>query len=773
MNYIKQSFRDIKKRPLHFLTNLSGLSIAFAVFMLIMLFVINEFNFDKFNTNGQRIYRIEGDGENQVPLAISRIAKKTFPEIEKAAVIKSFNNPWIRYNSDFFEIDDLCFTENSFFEIFTIPFVKGNSKTALKEPYTIVLSESVAKKIFGDKDPVGQQVNFKNQDYYTVTGVIKDLPDFQLPAKAFASFKSVEDRYRLGDDTWNWGLVSYVMLKENNNAKQLESKMDKFFGSMERFSAVEMNLKLRPFNSIYLATDTSANDETKHGNLYLLIVLCIVGVLIILIASINFINLTISLRLKKMQELAVKRILGGSRASVFIQYMVDSVILCVSSVIVALLFVLLFFNAYENLIGRQLNIDQFLNFKYVLVAFSGIVFLGIIYGFFPAYLVNGKSLYHIEKKGKHILKTKGLNNGLITFQYAISILLIIGTVVIYKQLDYIRNRDLGFNDEQLLCLDLTPGVKKNLNSFKSRLLENPNIKGISFASDDIIQFSQYSTELNIDDKRINLNYAVIDPNFIPLLNIKLIQGDNFSWDIKTQSDNGYIINEAAWDILKNTSLKNKGYKIENRSLIGVVSNFHFESFHNKINPVILYWGNDSRNLNRALLKLTGHNITHSIDYINGVFDEFAPESLFKFQFVNQELDYLYNTEKTMVKLFTIFSLLAIFIASIGIISLSKISAENRIKEIGIRKVNGAKVSEILSLLNKDFVRWVIIAFVMATPIAYYAMNKWLENFAYKTSLNWWIFALAGILALGIALLTVSWQSWRAATRNPVEALRYE
>jgi len=773
VNFIKQAFRNIRSKPSHFFINLSGLSVAFAVFMLIMLYVINESNFDKFNTKGDRIYRIEEGSENQVPMAVSRISQKTFPEIEKSAVLKLFNNSWISYKQEFYEIDELSFTDNSFFEIFTIPFVEGDPHTALSEPFSIVLSESWAKKIFGNKSPIGEQLNFKGQDLYTVTGVIRDLPDFHLPAKALASFKSVENKYGLNDDTWSWGLVSYVLLNENSDSKVLEGKMNTFFGQMEHINASEVDFKLRSFHSIYLATDTSANDETKHGSFYLLVVLGIVGVLIIVVASINFINLSLSQGMKKMKEISVKRILGGSGVTIFLQYVVDSLILCIAAVLVSVVFVFMVFNSYENLIGRSLNIEQVLSPKYLFFVVGAILLLGTAYGFLQVYFLTATETRYFQKGSKNLQKSKGLNNGLITFQYVVSILLIIGTAFIYRQLDFIRNQDLGFDDHQLLSLDLAPDIKNNLTSFKARLLEDSNIKGLSFVSDNITHFNQYSRELDIDEKRISMNYAAVDPDFIPLLDIKMVQGENFSWDIKSQANSGYILNEAAWDLLKNTSLKDKGFELENRSLLGVAGNFHFESFHTKINPVILYWNNNELSTNRVLLKLSGNSVVQTLGHIDEVFHEFAPSSLCKYRFVNQELDYLYRAENTLVKLFSLFSLLAVFIAGLGIFSLSRITAENRIKEIGIRKVNGANISEILAMLNKDFVKWVVIAFVIATPIAWFAMNKWLENFAYKTNLSWWIFALAGLLALGIALLTVSWQSWRAATRNPVEALRYE
>ena len=769
---LKQSFKNMRGSKSYLFINVGGLAIAFSVFILIMLFVINEYNFDKFNTNGERVYRIEEGENNQVPLAISRIAKESFPEIENSVVIKSTNNHWLRHEQNFFEIDDFCFADNSFIDVFSIPFIAGNPKTALDAPYTIVLSESISKKIFGDKNPIGQQVNFKNQFDCTVTGIIKDLPDFHLPAKAIASFKSVQDLFNLSDDNWSWGMVSYVMLTDNHDKDILEEKMNKLFSNNENWHVKEPDFKLRAFNDIYLATDTSANDETKHGSKALLITLIIVAVFILLIASINFINLTISRGLKKTNEINIRRILGSSKTAIIFQHMLDSIILSTISVLIALAIVFFSLDSYQNLIGKELNVLGMLNIQYILFIVVGIVSLGIIYGLFPAWFLTKVATGQSGKGSQAGATNSRFNVGLITFQYVISIILISGTIITYKQLAFTMNSNLGFNKEQVLSVDLDPSLQTNLSTFKSKLLENPHISQISFISDNITEFKQYSTSVTVDEEDYLFKYGIVDPEFIPLMDIELIQGENFSADIQSQMGNSYILNEAAWKIFQHSKTKDAGYKIDEGTLLGVIKNFHFESFHNAIKPMILYWA-PSNNSNKALLKLTAGNTAQTINYIDEVFKELAPESLFKYKFIDDEFNRLYSTDKIMMKLLGIFSMLAIFIATLGIIALSTMAAENRTKEIGIRKVNGAKIAEILSMLNKDFLKWVAIAIVIGFPIAYFVMNKWLENFAYKTTLSWWIFALSGTMALGIALLTVSWQSWRAATRNPVEALRYE
>lgn len=769
---IKQSFRGMRGSRSYLIINVGGLAIAFSVFILIMLFVINEFNFDTFNSNGERVYRVEEGESIQVPLAISRIITGTFPEVEKSVVIKSLNNHWLSYENNFFEISDFCFSDNSFIDVFSVPFISGNPETALKAPYTIVLSESVSKRIFGNKNPIGQQVNFKNQDNYTVTGVIKDLPDFHLPAKAVASFKSVEDRYNLSDETWSWALVTYVLLIDNHDVDHLVEKMDKLFMNNENWNEKDPEFSLRAFNDIYLATDSYANDETKHGNISLLITLIVVAVFIILIASVNFINLTISRGLQKAKEIHIRKIFGSTKAEVIIQSMFDSVILCAISFFIAIGIVFLVLNSYENLIGKELNIQHVLNVKYFFLSIVGILLLGIIYGLPPALFLLKVSKQQYLRNDQFVAKNSGFNVGLITFQYILSIVLICGTILSYKQLDFIYESDLGFNSDKVLSIELDPALSDKLNSFKSSLLENPNIRGVSFISDDITQLKEYSTAVEIDEETVAFKYGLIDPDFIPLMDIQFKQGENFSLDRPGQIGKAYILNEAAYNLFKHSKSKDAVHQINDGTLIGVVKNFHFESLHNNINPMILYWAPNSY-YNKAFVKLNGVDIAQTIDHINKVYKEMAPGSLCKYQFIDDEFDHLYLAEGMMVKLLGIFSLLAIFIASLGVISLSTMEAQKRSKEIGIRKVNGAKVSEILIMLNKYFIKWVAMAFVIASPIAYFFMSKWLENFVYKTELSWWIFALAASLIIIIALLTVSWQSWRAATKNPVEALRYE
>ena len=775
MKMLRQIFLKMQSSRSHLIINIGGLSTAFAAFILIMLFVINEFQFDKFNKNGKRIFRIEESGENQVPLVISRLSKERFPEIENSVVIKSFDNHWISYEKNFFDIDGFCFAENSFFNIFTVPFIYGDYKTALEAPYTIVLSESVSKKIFGNINPIGKQVNFKNQDNYTVTGVIKDMPDFHLPAKAIASFKSLEDIYHLTNDNLGWNFVSYLLLTEKSNSRDLEKKMNDLFSSLlsnNNRDVKKTDFVLRPFNDIYLATDTQGNDETKHGDLNLLIIMIVTGILIIGIAGINFVNLSVSRRLKESHEIYIRKILGGTTRRIIFRYTLDAAILSAVALLISFIIVYFCYDLYENIIGKTLNLSAIVKPWYVLIFFAGIIAFGAACGFLPAYYLTRDKSGQGLAKGLPIKKRMNFNAGLLTFQYAISIILICGTIVTYNQLEFIKNKDLGFNKDAVLSLELTQPLKSNLNSFKNVLLENPGISEVSFVSDDITQLKQYSTLVNTGGEDHLFKMAFIDPSFLKLMEIGLIRGNDFSWEIPTQMTDNYIINEAAWDILKNSSIEKEGYKIRNRRLLGVIKNFHIESLHYKVSPMIFYWGN-TQEYNKALLKLKNGNYAQTLDYIKDVFKKLAPGSMCKYKFLDESIKQLHHPEEMIVRLLGIFSLLALIIASVGIISLSFVSAENRTKEIGIRKINGARVGEIMAMLSTDFVKWVAIACIIACPVSWYAMHKWLQNFTYKTELSLWIFVLAGTLVMAIALLTVSWQSWRAATKNPVDALRYE
>ncbi len=761
-----------RKKPNRYV-NIIGLTVAFAVFIFILLFVNNELNFDKFVANGDRIFRIEEGEFNQVPSAISKLAKQNLDEIENTATVKSFDNHWISYNKNIFEIEDFCFTENSFFKIFPIPFVVGNPETALDAPFKIVLSETLAKNIFGSKNPIGELVNFKNEDYYTVTGVIKDLPDFHLPVKAIASYKSLESRYNLPEYNWYWGLVTYVMLKEKQNPDMVEEKLNVLLNEKnEQWEANGSSVFFRPFNDIYLSNDTYGNDETKHGNASLLIILTVIGVFIVLIASVNYINLSVSYGIRKSNDLIVRRILGSTKRNFIFSQILQSCLSIFISILLAFSIVSVFLNSFESLIGKELNVASFISIKNAFILITVILTLSIIYGLLPALILLKVNSFQSVKSSLVNTKHSGFNSTLVIFQYALSIILICGTIITYKQLNYIKKSDLGFNKDQVVSIELTPELKKNPERFKEELAENSNILGVSFASNNITQFNEYALGFSIDNHVHIFNSALIDPEFIPLMEFNLIQGENFSLNKKSLMTEGYIANETAWNILKNSSLKDKNYELDNRILIGVIKDFHFESFHTRVNPLIFYGGNNE-NYNNAFVKLTGGNISQAITHIENTFEELDPESLCKYHFVNDAVNNMYHSENVMSRLLGIFTLIAIFIAGIGIISLSALTIESRIKEIGIRKVNGAKVSTLLSMLNKNYIKWVLIAFVISVPVSWFIMNKWLSNFMYKTELNWWLFALAGMLALGIALLTVSWQSWQAATRNPVDALKYE
>jgi len=452
--------------------------------------------------------------------------------------------------------------------------------------------------------------------------------------------------------------------------------------------------------------------------------------------------------------------------------MLDSVILCAISLIIAFVLVFFFLNSYENLIDKELNVLNALSFKYIISIIIVIFSLGIIYGLPPALVLSKVSSQQFANSGQVVKKNSGFNVSLITFQYFISIVLICGTIFTYKQLDFISSSDLGFNPDKVLSVELDPSLSDKLDSFKSNLLENPNISGVSFISDDMTQLKEYSTAVKINEETFLFKYGLIDPDFIPLMDIELLQGENFSFERQGQIGKSYILNQAAFDLFKHSKSKDAVNQIDDGTLLGVVKNFHFESLHNNINPMILYWAPNNY-YNKVFLKLSAANTAQTIEYIKEVYKEMAPGSLCKYQFIEDEFNGLYIAETMMVKLLGIFSLLAIFIASLGIISLSSMESQKRIKEIGIRKVNGAKVSEILILLNKYYIKWVVIAFVIAIPFAYLIMRKWLENFAYKTELSWWVFGLSGLVLIIIAVATVSWQSRGAAMKNPVEALRYE
>jgi len=779
-NYIYTALRNLVRFKTNSIINIIGLSLGFATSIIIVLYVIHEFQVDKFNKNIDRIYRIElGEEKNRhayMPEIVARKISEEIPEVEKFVRFDfGEDNNVLKYKENTWLLQDFAFADSSIFDIFTFPFIQGSPLTALKQPFSLVLTESTAKKIFGSEDPINKIVKYKNYYDFTITGIIKGIKNFHLSINALASFESLSIMNGGGNLGYNsWSYPSYLMLRNSNyDVKSIENKIYSNFKQTDYWKENEPKFKLNKLSDVYFSRNVPAS-HTKYGNLQFIFILITICIFTLILACINFINLETSKSLVKQKEIRIRKILGAKTFHFYKQLYFEILILSLIGGLLAYLFVDTVQPFLSSILGTDFSLDQLYSFNGVFVSAIIILFMSIVVAIPPAFK-NSSNNYEISNQ--FVIQKKSITSKklLILFQFSISIVLIVATAFTYKQLQFLKNSNLGFDKENVIIVRLNSNIVNNegiKQTLKEKLLSNPGIIGVSYACLEP-GASWWSTNVEIDGKKIEINENSIDPDYFNVLKPELISGRNFSWDNKSDVGKTYILNECAvklWGLKYPVGKLMKG-DTGDGTIIGIAKDFHFNSLHSPILPLVFYYNPGM--YKKVLIRILPQNASESLKYIQKVWKEISPDFPIDYWFLDKTFDANYKSDENFSNLLMAFSLLAILIACLGIFGLSSFIVKQRTKEIGIRKINGARVSEILVMLNGDLIKWVAISFVIACPIAWYAMHKWLLDFAYKTELSWWVFILAGLLTLGITLLTVSWLSWRASTKNPVEALRYE
>ncbi len=794
-NYFKIALRNLMRNKLYSLINIVGLAIGITACILIMLYVQSELSYDTFHEKADRIYRVNlygvlnGDEINSSvtcpPLA--KTMQNEIPEVEEALRL-TFIEPVIRHNNDVFNEKKWCYTDASFFKIFSATFIKGNPENALSQPNTVVLTELTAKRYFGDDNPIGQFIRMGEDQEYEITGVIKDYPEnSHIKPDFLASMKGLDV-----DKNLNWiqnMIHTYILIKEGSTKQDVDAKLEglveKYVGpavkqamgiTFEKLKSQGLKYKwyAQPLVKIHFDREVKPVTEASGNKSYMLI-FSIIAIFILVIACINYMNMSTARSAKRAKEVSVKKSFGSGRNLLIFQFLSESMLVTLLAMVLAMVFIKLLLPEFNSLIDKQLVFNYFNNFKTIPLMLAFGIGIGIIAGSYPAFFL---ASFNPIKVLKGSSKSEGgnakLRSGLVIFQLIVSIGLFSGAFFISKQLSFLQNKDLGFNKENLLIINKADYLGNQLSSFKNELLAQTGILKITNSSSIPGRFNSSNSYFHhsVDDTR-GINTFWSDYDFINTYQIELAEGRFFE-EGNQFNDKSVVLNETA---VKQLNIENpigkqiySGTKTEDNSLtiIGVIKDFHSESLHEKMSPFVLLNGGGEY----LSVRISG-DIQQNLKIIEQSWNKFAKGQVFDYVFFDEDFGRLYKAEVRTRKIVSVFSALAILIACLGLLALAAFVAEQRTKEIGIRKANGAKIREILFLLNRNFIKWVAIAFVIATPIAYYIMNNWLENFAYKTTLSWWVFALAGLLALLIALITVSWQSWRAATRNLVEALRYE
>lgn len=798
-NYLKTTFRNLKRQKTQSTINILGLAIGLMCCILILLFVRDELSFDKFHENHDRIYRVtrcwlNEDGAVSLHLAfvappIGPLLKNDFPEIEHAVRIIGTGGLLVSHGDTYFEEDLFFFAEEDVFDLFSFNMIKGDPSTALTDPLTVVITEEMAHKYFGSEDPIGSTMRVEAGGQAAdlkVTGVITSLPhNSHFHVDFLGSFKTYEAI--VGDDelqSWRSNnYATYLLIQENYDIDLLKQQLNPFIDRhLDEGRSQRTQLVLQPLTAIHLHSHLDSEIEPNSDITYVYI-FSVIAFFVLMIAAINFMNLSTARSSHRAKEVGLRKVVGANRSQLIKQFLSESLLTSFAGLAVSLILVKLFLPRFNQFIDRELVLNLSENMALPAALIVVAVFVGIVSGLYPAVFLSSFKPALVLKGTKEQRRRKlSLRTVLVVFQFAISIVLIICVGVVTSQLEYIRNKDLGFDKDQVVILPSNPRISSQLESVKTQLFENQNIISVSAAkrvpSGRLLDSSGARVIRGEKSGTIDFMIALlrVDHDYIPTFGMELAAGRNFSKEMPTDTTNAFILNETAsreigWSSPQDAIGREFGYGLQEGQIIGVVKDFHFESIHHTIAPIVMVLS--SHSLNQVAVRISPNDIPGTMAFLQRKWQEFRPNYPFSYYFVDERFDQQYRSENKLLQLFGYFAFLAIFIACLGLFGLALFTAEQSIKEIGIRKVLGASVSSIVFLFSKEFSKWVLLANIIGWPVAYFAMMKWLANFAYRTSLNVWTFLLAGALALFIAILTVSYHSLKAAVADPVKALRYE
>jgi len=805
-NYLKIAVRNLLRHKTYSIINISGLSIGIACCLLILSYVFFELSYDKFNKNADRIYRINtdlkfGSTELAIPVVsdmMGPMLKKDYPQVEEYTRIYNItDNVYIKKDDQFYNERRMACVDSTFFKVFSFPVLYGNTNNALNEPNSVVITKSIAEKFFGTDDAVGKylETNIYGNTLFNVTAVIKNMPnnshfqfDFLFPMKTLH---------------YDWGnyvssnFHTYLLLRKGTDYKEFEKKFDEYntrysfpyankylqIQSEEEFKKAGNKLEnsLTPLTNIHLFSKR-AQELSPSGNIEYVYILSAVALFILLIACINFMNLTTAGSANRFKEVGIRKVLGTERKSLVFQFLTESIMIAFIAVIIAVVIAYDVLPQLNNLAGKKIDTKIFSSAPILLFLISLPILVGVIAGSYPAFYLSRFVPEEIFKgKLSRGSKSGKLRSVLVIFQFAASIVLIIGTIVIYRQLNHIQNKNLGYQKEQVLIINDSYLLGNNLNAFKYEMLK---VTGVIFGTASGFlpipserNFSAFYTgRAIVSESGLTLQRWRIDCDYLKTLGIKLIEGRNFSPDFITDSAS-IILNETAVRQLGFKDPINKfmynwvaGGRVKAYKVIGVVKDFNFESLHQEIGPLCFVL---ERSSGPTSFKVNAAQIPLIINDAARIWKRMSSGMPFTYRFLDDSFDEVYKAEKRIGIIALSFSILAILIACLGLFGLATFLVEQKTKEIGIRKVLGASTASILFMLSKEFLKWIIIANIVAVPAAYYFMSKWLNDFAYRINISWWIFVFAGIIALLIALATISLKALNAASANPVKSLRYE
>lgn len=796
-NYMIVTFRRMARQKGYTFVNITGLAAGIACSIYILLYLQFELSYDSYHPDAERVYRVASSARtknqeaNVMAACVTAVApalKERFPEVEAAGRAGSWRQPRVRYKDNYFQEDGLYMADPGLFDVLSIPFISGDPATALNRPNGLVLTQSIAEKYFGDEDPVGKFL-LLDTVAFQVTGVVKDSPrNTHLKFKMLGSMetlKTFQDFRELNHNPWNgWHCKTYIRLKDGTDAGAFEDKIRRLpheFNDEElKKKGRENTLFLQPIGDIHLYSNLKWEAEPP-GNVNYLYTFGITGLIILLIAGINFVNLSTARSVQRAGEVGIRKVAGASRPQLFRQFMSEFFLTVLIAVCAGVLIVTVTLPLFSQLIEIPFTAAELFKPEVLLYLTALLIVISLSAGIYPALYLSSFQPVTVMKgflrKGGRGAQVRKI---LVVGQFAVATVLIIGMAVFHKQLGFMQNRYLGFDKEQKLVLEFNREYL-NLNTYqsvKNELLAHPSVLGATFSSSVPGRWMYYWRMYPAGEEATNaraVNCFQTDYDFFKQYNIPFVTGRDFNKQLTgDRPGRAWIINEAAVDAFGWKSPEDALAKNINRPdnpVIGVVKNFHYRGLQSPIEPLMMFLMTDD--FRYLTLTVSTDNLDGTMAFVEKTYRKACPGELYQFFFLNDDFNKQYQSEQRLGRLFGIFTALGIFIACLGLFALASYMAEQKTKEIGIRKVLGATVSQIVVMFSKDFIKWIIIANVIAWPLAYYASGLWLENFAYRTETGAAVFILSGIVTLFIALATVSYQSLKAAYSNPVESLRYE
>ncbi|MFL9483584.1 ABC transporter permease [Chitinophagaceae bacterium LWZ2-11] len=806
-NYIRIAWRNLLRHKFISFINLFGLTIGLTCCLLILTYIVNEVSYDKGNKDANDIYRVtrsfnSPDGVDFLHLSsvappFGPLLQNEFPDIKSMTRMLGTGTTAFKYGDKLFNEKDVFFADENFFNFFSTPVIKGNAANALTEPASIMLSEETAKKYFGDEDPMNKLIKADNQILVKVTGVFKSLPvASHIHPKVLVAFNTLRDSAIYGDKKLqtNWGnnaFLTYLKFPKGypvaNIQAQFPAFLDKYLHNPGDDPAASKASKwtklfLQKMTDIHLYSHLDDEVE-ENGDIKRVYIFSAIALFILLIACINYMNLSTARSILRAKEIGIRKVIGAQRKEIITQFLGESLLLTYIAFLFAIVLTITVIPYINKLSGQQLSFTSLMSGKLLLPVLLLPLLVGLLSGIYPALFMSSfkpvKVLKGFMKIGNSSISFRKV---LVVTQFSVSIILIVATIIVFQQLQYMRDQSLGFNKDHIITTEYIGSLGKQYEAFKTDLLDDNNIKVIGRSSriptGRLLDESDAAILAGnkMEPVKVTLKYVSADYDFIPTYGIQLAAGRNFSREFGTDSNN-YVINETAvkmlgWKTADNALGKDIRYGGVTGKVIGVMKDFHFESMHQQIIPIILNMPLYNP-FSKMSVKISGNNMPASIKHISDVWHKYLPEIPFEYTFLDERFDKLYHIEEQQASIFTIFSFIAILVACLGLFGLSAFTISQRVKEIGIRKVLGASVSEIVRVLSIDFLRLVLVAAIIALPVAWFMMNKWLQDFAYRVSIQWWVMVAAGVLAAVIAFITISFQAVKAALANPVKSLRTE